>query len=478
MSPTIRLFLLLLAAALLPALELPRESLVKIYVVQQPTHHYRPWEDGQQRQTTGSGAIIEGNRILTNAHVVGDQVFILVRRGDRADKVRARVQAVAHDADLALLTVDDPAFFAGAKPLPLGELPATQAEVAVMGFPMGGDTLSVTRGVVSRLEHQSYSHSGVPLLAIQIDAPINPGNSGGPVLLNGSVIGVAMQGISSAQSIGYIVPVTILQHVLSDLADGTYNGFPTLGLAGSGMESPSARRKAGLGKDETGIYLRHVNQASAAVGLLAAGDVILAVDGHTVANDGSTEFRPGERTNMAFWVQQHQIGETVQITRLRGGERSTVGIKLAQRQEDLYPISTPIFDRAPAYHVFGGLVFVGVSRNLLEMYGENWGRSAPPGLLSLLEGEDVADYREPPVMLAHVLANDVNEGYQNTRLTRLREVDGKPVSSIAELQAAISAATGEFITFSVGSRQVIVLDRKAAAAVVPPRPARAASAPR
>src|SRR5208283_3497582 len=100
-------------------------------------------------------------------------VFVQVRRGDKADRVRARVLSVAHDADLAILTVDAPAFFAGATPMILGELPLAQVEVTVMGYPMGGDTLSVTRGIVSRIEHQRYAHSGVPLLAIQIDAPIN-----------------------------------------------------------------------------------------------------------------------------------------------------------------------------------------------------------------------------------------------------------------------------------------------------------------
>lgn len=473
MPSATRLILALLAAALLPALELPRESLVKIYVVQQPTHHYRPWDDGQQRQTTGSGAIIEGNRILTNAHVVSDQVFIQVRRGDRPERVRARLQAIAHDADLALLTVDDPAFFVGAKPLPLGELPPSQAEVAVMGFPLGGDTLSVTRGVVSRIEHQSYAHSGVPLLAVQIDAPINPGNSGGPVLLGGAVIGVAMQGVPGAQSIGYIVPVTIVRHVLADLEDGIYQGFPSLGLALSGLESPSARRRVGLAKDETGITVRHVNRASSAAEALGSGDVMLAIDGHQIANDGTSEFRPGERTSLAFWIQQHQIGGSVQVTRLRGGERATVGIPLQNRYEDLHPVSTPIYDRAPVHHVFGGLVFLGVSRNLLEMYGDNWQRIAPSALLEMMQNEDVSDFRDPPVMLGHVLANDVNEGYQNFGMTPLRAVNGRPVASIAELQAAIGAATGEFIEFTVGSKRSIVLDRAAAAAVAPPRSGRA-----
>jgi hypothetical protein len=88
---------------------------------------------------------------------------------------------------LALLTTDDDSFWEGTTPLQLGGIPELQDPVAVIGYPTGGDNISVSVGVVSRVEPQQYTHGATNLLAIQIDAAINPGNSGGPAVLDHQV---------------------------------------------------------------------------------------------------------------------------------------------------------------------------------------------------------------------------------------------------------------------------------------------------
>jgi S1-C subfamily serine protease len=157
-----------------------REAIVKIYSVHDRPNYYNPWISSGPRRSTGSGCIVEGNRILTNAHVVEDQTFLQVRRNGDSRRVQARLVAVSHEADLALLELEDESIFAGVEPLAYGDLPNTQEEVLVYGFPLGGDTLSITKGVLSRVEHQNYAHSSCEFLAGQLDAAINPGNSGGP----------------------------------------------------------------------------------------------------------------------------------------------------------------------------------------------------------------------------------------------------------------------------------------------------------
>lgn len=101
------------------------------------------------------------------------------RRGDD-QKFIAEVLAVGTDCDIALLTVHDDEFWKGVEPLRFGPLPRLQDAVAVIGYPIGGDTISVTSGVVSRIEVTAYVHGSTELLGIQIDAAINSGNSGAP----------------------------------------------------------------------------------------------------------------------------------------------------------------------------------------------------------------------------------------------------------------------------------------------------------
>ena len=82
-------------------------------------------------------------------------------------------------------------------PLKFGGIPDLESTVSAYGYPIGGERMSVTTGIVSRIDFQLYTHSSIDQhLAIQISAQINPGNSGGPVMQNGKVVGVAFQGYS------------------------------------------------------------------------------------------------------------------------------------------------------------------------------------------------------------------------------------------------------------------------------------------
>jgi len=165
-------------------------AMVKIYTIQSNPDYINPWNLEQPQMISGSGCIIDNQRILTNAHVVSNQTFVQVRAYGESRKFDAYVLYVSHNADLAILTTKEPAFFDDKPHLTLGDLPIIQQPVAVYGFPEGGDTLSITAGVVSRVEHSWYAHSFQQLLAIQVDAAVNDGNSGGPVLADGKIIGL------------------------------------------------------------------------------------------------------------------------------------------------------------------------------------------------------------------------------------------------------------------------------------------------
>ncbi len=237
---------LLLTGALSPASAAePPDAVLKIYATQLTSDYGAPWKPGSSRSVSGSGFVIAGHRILTNAHVVSDATFIQVRRYGESQRVAARVLHVSDEADLALLTVDEPGFFDSISPLELGDLPELRQEILVLGFPLGGDTLSVTRGVVSRIESQSYVHANVEMLAGQIDSGVNPGNSGGPVLGDGKVVGVAMQVSKEADKVAYMIPTPVVAHFLADVGGRALRrrapGRLPVAAAGSGRSPPEVR---------------------------------------------------------------------------------------------------------------------------------------------------------------------------------------------------------------------------------------------
>ena len=136
-----------------------------------------------------------------------------------------------------------------------------------------------------RVELDTYTQSGRSLLSVQIDAAINEGNSGGPVVSDGAVVGIAMQGMDDADNVGYMIPTPVIRHFLEDVADGRYDGFPRLGIDVQDMESDAQRRAARMGPAQTGALITRVDYRGPSYGLLRPRDVLLAIDGRAIAND-------------------------------------------------------------------------------------------------------------------------------------------------------------------------------------------------
>src|SRR5947207_7283230 len=210
-----------------------QKSLVRITATAVEPDYRAPWNVGGLQRGVGAGFVITGNRILTNAHVVANSRYLTVERDGDPNKYPATVQLVANDCDLATITVPAPDFFKNMIPLKFGSIPALESTVSAYGYPIGGERMSVTTGIVSRVDFQLYTHSSIDQhLAIQISAQINPGNSGGPVMQNATVVGVAFQGYSGdvAQGAAYMVPTPVINRFLKDGRDARHDGYVDLGI--------------------------------------------------------------------------------------------------------------------------------------------------------------------------------------------------------------------------------------------------------
>ncbi|MCA9406991.1 MAG: trypsin-like peptidase domain-containing protein, partial [Candidatus Omnitrophica bacterium] len=359
------------------------DAVVKVFVTRNSYDYYRPWQSRGVSTTTGSGSVISGNRILTNAHVAADQTFIQVRKNSDPRKYTARLEAIGHDCDLAILRVDDPEFFEGVDPIELGDLPTLQSTVVVLGYPQGGDKLSITEGVVSRVELTAYSQSARQLLAVQIDAAINPGNSGGPVIRDGKMVGVAMQVLNSGQNIGYMIPVPIIEHFFEDLGDKKFDGFPFLGIEYHTTENPTLRKYHKMEKNDGGVIVTRTLPYSPADNILQENDIILEIDGVPIAQDGTFKFRQNERLAMTHLVTQKQIGDNLSLTILRDGTKKKIKIGLTPFSTLVHP---PNAFEKPPYYIHGGLVFTVLSTDLLKAWGGRWWEQAPGDFTYYLAG--------------------------------------------------------------------------------------------
>ncbi len=435
------------------------DSVIKIHTTQAAPDYFVPWRLLNPRQSSGSGVLIEGNRIITNAHVIANASYVQAQKHNDPQRWQARVLFVSHEADLALITVDDEAFFSGMKPLPIGDLPNLREEVSVFGYPVGGQSLSITRGVLSRVEHQTYAHASSYLLAGQLDAAINPGNSGGPVIVEQRIVGIVMQSATGgrAENLGYFIPPSVIRHVLRDSEDGVRDGFPELGFRTQTLESPVAKAAWGLSGDQRGIIVIKVFENSPAAGVLAVNDVITAVDGHAIADDGSIALNDETLTNYKYAIDQYHVGDSIPLRFSRGGREHTVQLVAGAARPSYSLVNPEQFDRIPEYYLYGGVLFVPLNMNLIKRWGNDWRRSAPTALLQA-RNEWASSERRELVVALQVMAADVNLGYHDWRNWIVHTVNGEPIRDFAQFVSMLQENTDPFVVFRNDNGYQMVMD--------------------
>jgi S1-C subfamily serine protease len=417
-----------------------RRSVVKLFTVIKEPSYYQPWELSHQQTSGGSACIVEGNRILTNAHVVAHQLHVQALKPGDSKKYSARVLHVDHDTETALLTVDDPQFFEGTLPVRFGELPPRNASVSVYGFPIGGNELCITAGVVSRIEVRTYTHSQRNLLALQTDAAINPGNSGGPVFMNGELIGIAFQSYKrkDLEKAGYVVPITIIRHFFEDLEDGAIGGVPDLGIYWQKIENDSLRDFLGLAPDQTGVRVSRVVHGSSAAGVLEEDDVITAIDGTAIACDGSVALRDTDRVHFTYLVSRRQIGDSLELEVMRRGTLVRPELKLA-KYSALVPPPQP--DRRQPYFIYAGLVFT----TLTYEYMHNWEWAQEHHRYANSYYERFPSQEQAEIVLVHeVLAHEINLGYHQVRGAIVERVNGIRIRELRDVVRAIATPLDRF----------------------------------
>lgn len=446
-------------------LQNPDQSVVLIRSVRQDFNYVTGWKREHMTRLTGSGLIIAGNKILTNAHNVSNCRYVELAKESIARRFPARILYVGHDCDLALLTVDDPSFFEGTAALDLAGIPKVNSTVSTYGFPVGGDRISVTEGVVSRIESDTYSHNASDRhLVIQTDAAINPGNSGGPVIQDGSVVGVAFQGIRAAENIGYLIPTTIISHFLTDIKDGKYDGFGSMGMMFyPGLHNTSYRDYLHVPPDEDGVVLLATLMHSSIESILQTGDVMTRIDDYNIDNDGMIQMH-GLRLPVSQIVDSKQIGETVQLTFYRKGKRMTATATIA--------LNKPILDRArqydrpPPYVCFAGLVFAPATRNYLETWGSKWFQNIPFTLRYLYSHSmqlNTDRQRREYVVLSTIMSDEVNAYAQEFRNHVVESINDVKIHALDDVLKAFKQTTDRFYTIKfMGNKRILPIDAEAA----------------
>ncbi|HPD32680.1 MAG TPA: trypsin-like peptidase domain-containing protein [Phycisphaerae bacterium] len=416
-----------------------RKSVVKVFSTKSPPNMFRPWEITPPQEVTGSGVIIEGGRVLTSAHVVSWSQQIYVQPNESSEKLDATVEYIAEDCDLAILTIDDEDAIKDIKPVPLAEkLPPPKTKVNVLGYPVGGDTLSVTEGVVSRIEWTNYNY-GTAALRIQVDAAINPGNSGGPAIVQDAVAGIVFSRFPEGENIGYLIPAEVVRHFIDDFkTDGKYDGFPKIDVRTATLENPSLRSYLNIERQQTGVVVHRVDQPDLKE-KIKPWDIISACDGVEIDNLGVVPIAEDIRVEWGYLISKKAPGSTVKLKLIRQGKPAEVEVATITKDNGIIQRMTRT---RPTYFLYGGLVFSPATAELVSVI--------PPRYVAMLgsrgsllfkraDEDRVEPGDEIVVACSGILPHRITKGYGISPLSVLTHVNDQPVKSLRHAIELIKA---------------------------------------
>ena len=437
-----------------------RDSVVQIHFTRRGPDFYRPWTKASPSNGTGSGVVIEGNRILTNAHVVryASQLFVQLKKG--GDKLPAKAIAVAPRIDLALVELEDPNGLDGIDPLPLSDdIPAVKSTVNVYGYPMGGDDISVTEGIVSRIEHTSYYYDGEGL-RIQIDAALNPGNSGGPAIKDGKVVGLVFSGIQKAENIGYIIPAEEIEVFLSDFADGTFDGKPRMFQEFATLENSALRDFLKVPKNESGVVLGKPYLEENYP--LQRWDVITHIGSHNIDNEGYVDLNEDLRIRFQYYVPKLYENDKIQLTVWRDGKSDQVLVPVSPVRQRLMP---ELIVEYPRYFIYGPLVFSAATEELASALSSSrkWvaylSYTENP-LLNRRYDKPAFEGEEIVLICSRMFPHRISKGYSDPALCVVTHVNGEPAKSLRQFAEMLRNSKDEFIRFRLAGRAESLVFRR------------------
>ena len=422
------------------------DSVVKVFSTSRQPDVSKPWTKQSPQEATGTGVVIEGRRILTNAHVVLYASQVQVQANQAGDKISATVEALAPGIDLAVLKLDDDAFFDTHPPLKRAStLPEVKDAVMAYGFPTGGTNLSITKGIVSRIEFTAYNYP-VSGLRIQIDAAINPGNSGGPAVVGDRMIGLAFSTLGGAQNIGYIIPCEEIDLFLEDVADGRYDGKPALFDQFQTLENPSLRAFLRLDKGVQGIVV-HEPYRSGGPSLLKEWDVITRIGDTPVDDQGMVRLGANLRIRFQYLIQKLAKRGTVPLTVVRGGKEVAIQLPVSANHPLVMPDLLGVY---PSYFICGPLVFSAATAQLTS------GNSHLMGMLLFYGSPLVTRRNDSPafpgeelvIVASPFFPHPLAKGYSNPTAEVVKSVNGLPIKNLKHLVEVLRDCRDEFIVLA------------------------------
>jgi len=280
------------------------------------------------------------------------------------------------------------------------------------------------------------------------------------------VVGVAFQGLSgrAAQNVGYMIPVPVITRFLKDIEDGRYDHYVDLAVSDFPVENAAQRQALGLKDDGVGVLIGDAEPAGSLGGIVKTGDVLLAIDGNPVLNNGLVRLG-GDLVNMNEIAERKFAGDEIKVTLLRDGKKQDATAKL--KRFDPYVKLGAQYDQRPRYLVYAGLVFQPLDQNLVEAH-----QITDPSVSYVFQRyltDKLYVDRPDPVVLTTILPDEVNTWLSPYAQSLVDEINGVPIKTLADVKTALAKSDKPFIEIRLHEKNRPLILKRALAEAAHPR---------
>ena len=426
------------AAALSDGLE---NSLVYINVSVSHYDGFQPWKLSPAADTFCFGTAVGPYEILTIAEPLADASVIQVNVSGKNEFVPAKIKTIDYNLNLCLLEI---AHDAVDHPLqPINFTADFKKGMELVGNWLSTDgTAKTSRGYLDRASILSCPTSYQRTLAFVASNTSRQTSRGELYTHNGKAIGIAY---TSTDKDVVLIPSETILRFLNQTNKTGYIGFGTPGYEADNLLDPSVRKYLKMNEDmKDGNYVSYVYSHGTGSEILKIGDVVLAIDEHPLNAYGRYKHPLYEETSYEHLIQKHAVGEPVKFTVWREGKEIELQTTAGCFDSSQMLVPCQEYDRQPEYMVTGGYVFQKLTRDYLQLWGDNWPGKAPPHLYHYYRDLSMkpTDKRKDIVILSFVLPAPINLGYQNLGRAVVKTVNGVEINKMSDLITAFNTDNG------------------------------------
>jgi S1-C subfamily serine protease len=409
-------------------------TLVRVLVTYQTFDPIMPWQQTSPRTRYGYGVFVTDSLVLTTEDTVRNHRFVELRQSLSGEKFTAKVVEADEYVNLALLKVRRSGMRGEPKPLIPAEKLDRAARMIAAQFDETGEIQTGTLQI-EKISMASLPSAAGSSLSFRLRTRLNINGDGAPVLADGKLVGLVSSYRNSRRTAS-VVPYPVIRRFLDDASDAPYKGFAAAGFSWGYLLDPAKRKYLQIDEERRGVIVLATTPGTGASEVLEPEDVILEWDGVPIDNMGYYDDPDFGRLVFSYLIKgRGRPGDMIPVTLVRDGEVRKVKLRLIRPSDarDFIPENTL---REPIdYLVDGGLVIRELTGNFLRQYGKEWQMRVDSRIAHLYLTR--SDRPEKPgdrlVILAQVLPDPINAGYEFFRNQIITHVNSQPVRNMQDV---------------------------------------------